>query len=399
MSNKNKAIKNIGFIFATLDQSWLGAKNYYRSLFGAMQLANIQDLKVKIFCGAGSDQLKQEFPKDVLIIETALLKKFALAWWLDKFLEKALGSRLLLRMLMKWHRVDVFSHTDPELSGSTPCISWIPDFQHFHLPQFFSAKEVENRNHQYKRLIVQSRFVIVSSHSAKKDLEQFLPNMGSKVKVLRFCPNPIALPTYQSSTDALNRYGLVCGGYFYVPNQLWAHKNHALLIDALAILKAADGRTKVVCTGSLKDPRNPGHLEAIKTKIHELKLEEDFILLGLVPYTDIANLMIGSAAVINPSFFEGWSTTVEEAKALGVPLMLSDIPVHREQGLHVDAKFFNPRDPQQLSEKMLESMSVEYSLSERMRSAELSLLSHQTRILDFALEYRSIVNDAIDFSG
>lgn len=35
---------------------------------------------------------------------------------------------------------------------------------------------------------------------------------------------------------------------------------------------------------------------------------------------------------VNPSFYEGWSTTVEEAKSIGVPLLLSDIPVHREHG-------------------------------------------------------------------
>jgi glycosyltransferase involved in cell wall biosynthesis len=35
--------------------------------------------------------------------------------------------------------------------------------------------------------------------------------------------------------------------------------------------------------------------------------------------------------VLNPSLFEGWSTTVEEARSLGVPLILSDLAVHREQ--------------------------------------------------------------------
>ncbi|MGH7230263.1 MAG: glycosyltransferase, partial [Nitrospiraceae bacterium] len=29
--------------------------------------------------------------------------------------------------------------------------------------------------------------------------------------------------------------------------------------------------------------------------------------------------------------FEGWSTTVQDAKALGRPVLCSDLPVHREQ--------------------------------------------------------------------
>jgi glycosyltransferase involved in cell wall biosynthesis len=45
---------------------------------------------------------------------------------------------------------------------------------------------------------------------------------------------------------------------------------------------------------------------------------------------------------VNPSRFEGWSTTVEEAKAVGTPMLLSDIPVHREQAPHAD--FFGTDD-------------------------------------------------------
>jgi glycosyltransferase involved in cell wall biosynthesis len=41
--------------------------------------------------------------------------------------------------------------------------------------------------------------------------------------------------------------------------------------------------------------------------------------------------MRAAALIIQPSRFEGWSTVVQDAKALGRPLICSDIPVHREQ--------------------------------------------------------------------
>ncbi len=50
--------------------------------------------------------------------------------------------------------------------------------------------------------------------------------------------------------------------------------------------------------------------------------------------------MVGSVAVLNPSLFEGWSTTVEEARALQVPMVLSDLPVHKEQAEGI-ARFFD----------------------------------------------------------
>lgn len=42
-------------------------------------------------------------------------------------------------------------------------------------------------------------------------------------------------------------------------------------------------------------------------------------------------LMKHAIAIINPSLFEGGSTTVEEAKSLLKVIILSGIPVHREQ--------------------------------------------------------------------
>ena len=51
----------------------------------------------------------------------------------------------------------------------------------------------------------------------------------------------------------------------------------------------------------------------------------------MIPYADLAALMQASVALLNPSLFEGRSTPVEEARALGVPLLLSDLAVHREQ--------------------------------------------------------------------
>ena len=38
-----------------------------------------------------------------------------------------------------------------------------------------------------------------------------------------------------------------------------------------------------------------------------------------------------SISVINPSLFEGWSSTVEECKYIGKNLILSNINVHHEQ--------------------------------------------------------------------
>jgi glycosyltransferase involved in cell wall biosynthesis len=67
---------------------------------------------------------------------------------------------------------------------------------------------------------------------------------------------------------------------------------------------------------------------------------DHFLYLGLIPYDHVLGLAGACEALINPSKFEGWSTPIEEAKALGAPLLLSDIAIHREQA--PGARFFNP---------------------------------------------------------
>lgn len=80
-------------------------------------------------------------------------------------------------------------------------------------------------------------------------------------------------------------------------------------------------------------------------------VEEAFRVLGLVPYAHLATLMRHAVALLNPSLFEGWSTTVEEAKSLGKKIILSELPVHREQAPERGV-YFDPRDAPALAEAM-----------------------------------------------
>jgi glycosyltransferase involved in cell wall biosynthesis len=74
-------------------------------------------------------------------------------------------------------------------------------------------------------------------------------------------------------------------------------------------------------------------------------------MLGMVPRQHVIAMMRLCAAIINPSLFEGWSSTVEEARALNTPMLLSDIAVHREQ-MGSNAEYFNPLNVEQLADKM-----------------------------------------------
>ena len=83
-------------------------------------------------------------------------------------------------------------------------------------------------------------------------------------------------------------------------------------------------------------------------KIRVYNLDKQIKYLGILPYDKVINLLYHSEIVINPSFFEGWSTTVEEAKIFNKRILLSDINVHREQNPKRGI-FFNPRKPTRIS--------------------------------------------------
>ena len=68
----------------------------------------------------------------------------------------------------------------------------------------------------------------------------------------------------------------------------------------------------------------------------------------------MVSLIYHSLALINPSLSEGWSNTVEQAKALSKKTIISNIRVHREQK-NINSILFNPFDHKKLKKILDES--------------------------------------------
>ena len=224
-----------------------------------------------------------------------------------------------------------------------PVIAWLPDFQHRRLPGMFARRAWLQREVGFRAQIAAASAVMLSSESARQDCEALYPASIGKTSVIPFAVEPSEQANTVSEEDIRVRYG-ISGPYFYLPNQFWRHKNHAVLIRALRMLRDQGVPAMVVASGASVDPRHPQLFETLVEQVKELGLGEAFRFLRLIPRADVYALMRGSIAVVNPSLFEGWSTTVEEAKAIGVPLVLSDIPVHREQTAGA-AEYFDPLSP------------------------------------------------------
>jgi len=152
-------------------------------------------------------------------------------------------------------------------------------------------------------------------------------------------PDPIEV---QKKYELADRFFIVC-------NQFWMHKDHKGVFKALSILKEQGIRPQIAFTGHTIDDRNPAYFGELTELIETYGIGEQVKILGLIPRLDQVQLLRRSLAVIQPSLFEGWSTVVEDARALSKPILLSDFPVHVEQNPPY-ARFFTRGNHEELAE-------------------------------------------------
>lgn len=207
---------------------------------------------------------------------------------------------------------------------------WIPDFQAYYFPEFFTPKLIESCK-QWHKVVSQSASVAVfSSEVARKDFRNFYPESKVPTEVLHFATSPEENWFHLNPIEVQQKYSL-SDHFFLVCNQFCKHKDHTVIIEALDFLRKRGHKLMVVCTGKTEDPRDSAFFGQLVRKIKSLGLQEQFVILGLIPRIDQIQLMRRCLAVIQPSRFEGWSTVVEDARTMGKPVILSDIPVHLEQ--------------------------------------------------------------------
>ena len=85
----------------------------------------------------------------------------------------------------------------------------------------------------------------------------------------------------------------------------------------------------------------PGWGEALDTA----GLPPDAVrILGYLPEPDLAGVVAGAAAVVVPSWYEGFGLPALEALACGTPVVAADLPAHREV-LGDQAELVPPSDP------------------------------------------------------
>jgi glycosyltransferase involved in cell wall biosynthesis len=328
---------------------WTGGQSYMRNLFRVLATTAAERVAPVLMAPAGTTVAALAAFSDIKGLEILELPAIFSNRLRSRAFAIFLGRDRKLEHWLRAQGIDlVFEATDfIGWRNRLPALAWMPDFQHKHLPAMFEWSRLWGRELLYQLQTRSGRTIMLSSEATRRECECFYPASRGRTVVVPFCvPAGAARP----AAGLASRYDLP-PDYLYLPNQFWKHKNHGVIVDALSLLRSQGRKVVVLASGNPSDVRDPGYFPALLERIAKLDLGDSWRLLGMIPYEDVLGLMQSSVAVVNPSLVEGWSTTVEEAKSLQVPLVLSDIPVHREQASR-DAIFFDPHAPQSAADAL-----------------------------------------------
>lgn len=352
MLNKETKKQSLKLFYTTTGgESWTGGLTYKKNLIYALNLF-CPEIKVILYNERGNQDFINY--KNVKLVETKfrsnLLTDFTNKIFKHFFYYDFKTTKELTKI--EDDLPDVVFTTKFKIGKKIATLYWIPDFQFLRLPEMYSKTQIDSLNKSFRKGIGNCDLVVLSSNDAKRDLEKFMPEALPKSRVVSFVAH-IPEDLYDKDpTFILKKYNIP-EKFIYLPNQFWKHKNHITVFQSLQILKAKGIYPFLVLTGNPIDSRNPLYFAELMNKISKWGLREQIAILGFVEHDDVYHLIRQSLCVINPSLFEGWSTTVEEAKSVGKKMLLSDIKVHREQNPPM-AKYFNPLSSEELAELLNE---------------------------------------------
>jgi len=147
---------------------------------------------------------------------------------------------------------------------------------------------------------------------------------------------------------------------------------------------------KLLLTTRLRSAENPGEFRAepAAALVRELGLSEHVVELGAIPYRQLQHLYRACDVYVSASYAETFAHPVVEAMACGVPVVASDLPVHREVAREA-AVYFPRFSPEGLAQQVREVVSspelaCQMSQDGERRARDFSWENHVDLMVDVA---------------
>ena len=227
-----------------------------------------------------------------------------------------------------------------------------------------------------KIAIKKSKHIISISEHTTKDLHKYYPESKSKTQTIHNGFDPIFLtntPTTHTTTNKQKQNSIETNlpkKYILYTGNWREHKNVTNLIKAFKILKEKHKYSgKLVLTGN-PNPLYPEPLQAI----HELKLQDEIIQLGLIEETDLPKLYQQAEVYVFPSLYEGFGLPILESFATQTPVAASNRASIPEVG-GKGCLYFDPLSPEDIAEKTNQIISNPELKKQLIKKGQKQLLN------------------------
>jgi glycosyltransferase involved in cell wall biosynthesis len=229
-----------------------------------------------------------------------------------------------------------------------PSVLSMHDIQHVHYPEFFSWPRRLSRRITYGLSAQRARFFQASSEFIKQDLLRYFQCISAEQ--IAVIPEGVRVEEFSTPVEVSSlcrRYALPAR-YLLYPAQLWPHKNHIALLQALKQIEAGRGlQIPLLLTGGKYSAASKIFGYVADQSMHYV------YHLGRVPFADLVGLYQKAAFLVMPSLHESNSLPILEAAAAGTPIIASRIPPNEELTQMLQLNLFDPLDVDGLARLIL----------------------------------------------
>ena len=201
----------------------------------------------------------------------------------------------------------------------------------------------------YKRAVKKSKLIFTVSEFSK---QRIIRHLKPKIPVIvTYNASDIQNSVLKKKSETKNLQKLQ-NTFLFVGN-IKKHKGLHVLLDAFKTVLKSIPDAKLIIAGNSENFRTGD--ETIQTEIE--KIGDSVKFTGFISNDELLSLYQTVSTLVQPSFYEGFGMPPLEALSCKTNVVLSDIDVFKEIYSGFPVTFFKTGDSQDLSEKMISSLS------------------------------------------
>jgi len=265
-----------------------------------------------------------------------------------------------------------------------PTVMTLVDIQEVFYPEFFTPTDRYTRELHFPGSTRMSDRVITISEFSRRTLIDHHRLPPARVKVVY-----LAADARSAGSAAVARPAAapLPARFIFYPANVWKHKNHDVLLQALRLLRDERGRRlDLVLTGFGQDADSPitamAEAHGVRDQVHAL---------GYLPVEELAYLYEHADMLVFPSLFEGFGIPLVEAMAAGCPVVAAratSIP----EVVGNAAELFDPASPPALA-AAIERVTDDEAWRETLRARGFRR-AHEFSAARMAEEHRAAFREA-----